>query len=225
MIFFRQLSPAFIETLLGIVALLMALFIAIPFHEFAHAFVAKKQGDYTAVAYKRCTPRALAHFDLVGFLMMMLFGFGWAKPVPVNPNNYKHGRKSQFLVSIAGIVMNLLLGTVFLFIYMLIFKIDSSFYVSSYYGYMLEMFLIYSFSLNFGLAIFNLLPIYPFDGYNIIDSMCKYENAYLKFAKRYSSILFLIIIFTGIYDLCYGYIIENLYTALINLFGKILGIW
>ena len=224
MVFFRQLSPEFVKTLLGIVSLLMALFIAIPFHEFAHAFVAKKQGDYTAVAYKRCTPRALAHFDLVGFLMMMLFGFGWAKPVPVNPNNYKHGRKSQFLVSIAGIVMNLLLGTVFLFIYMLIFKIDSSFYVSSYYGYMLEMFLIYSFSLNFGLAIFNLLPIYPFDGYNIIDSMCRYDNAYLKFAKRYSTILFILIIITGVYDLFYGYIIENLYTALINLFGKILGI-
>ena len=125
MIFFKQLSPEFIETILGIVALLMAMFIAIPFHEFAHAYVAKKQGDYTAVAYKRCTPRALAHFDLIGFLMMMLFGFGWAKPVPVNPNNYKNGRKSQFLVSIAGIVMNLLLGTIFLFIYMLIYFLFS----------------------------------------------------------------------------------------------------
>ena len=224
MIFFRQMSPEFIETLLGIIALLMAMFIAIPFHEFAHAYVAKKQGDYTAVAYKRCTPRAMAHFDLVGFLMMMLFGFGWAKPVPVNPNNYKNGRKSQFLVSIAGIVMNLLLGTVFLFIYMLIYKIDNSFYVSSNYGYLLEMFLIYSFSLNFGLAIFNLLPIYPFDGYNIIDSMCRYDNSYLRFAKRYSSMLFILIIFTGVYDLCYGYIIENLYNVLINLFGKILGL-
>jgi len=225
MIFFKELSPEFVKTLLGIVALLMALFVAIPFHEFAHAWVAKKQGDYTAVAYKRCTPRALAHFDFIGFLMMMFFGFGWAKPVPVNPNNYKNGRKSQFLVSIAGIVMNLLLGIIFLFIYMLIFKIDSLFYVRSYYGYMLEMFLVYSFSLNFGLAIFNLLPIYPFDGYNIIDSMCRYENAYLKFAKRYSSILLILVIFTGVYDLCYGYIIENLYTFLIKLFGKILGVW
>ena len=224
MIFFRELSPEFIETLLGIVALLMALFVAIPFHEFAHAWVAKKQGDYTAVAYKRCTPRAFVHFDFIGFLMMMFFGFGWAKPVPINSNNFKNGRKSQFLVSIAGIVMNLILGTLFLFIYMLIFKIDNLFYVRSYYGYMLEMFLVYSFSLNFGLAIFNLLPIYPFDGYNIIDSMCRYDNAYLKFAKRYSTLLFLIVIVTGLYDLCYGYIIENLYTFLIKLFGKILGI-
>ena len=222
MIFFRQLSPEFMKTILGLISLLMALFVAIPFHEFAHAYVAKKQGDYTAVAYKRCTPRALAHFDWIGFLMMMFFGFGWAKPVPINKNNFKNGRKSQFLVSVAGIVMNLLLGSMFLFVYMLIFKIDGAFYDKSYYGYMLEMFLVYSFSLNFGLAIFNLLPIYPFDGYNIIDSMCRYDNAYLRFAKRYSTIIFVILIFTGIYDLCYGYIIENLYTLLYNLFGNIL---
>lgn len=224
MIFFGQFSSNFTAAILELVALLMALFIAIPFHEFAHAWVAKKQGDYTAVAYKRCTPRALVHFDFIGFLMMMFFGYGWAKPVPVNPNNYKNGRKSQFLVSIAGIVMNLLLGIIFLFIYMLIFKIDSLFYVRSYYGYLLEVFLRFSFQMNFGLAIFNLLPIYPFDGYNIIDSMCRYENAYLKFAKRYSSILLILVIFTGVYDLCYGYIIENLYTFLIKLFGKILGV-
>ena len=222
MIFFRQLSPEFLKTILGIISLLMALFVAIPFHEFAHAYVAKKQGDYTAVAYKRCTPRAFAHFDWIGFFMMMFFGFGWAKPVPINKNNFKNGRKSQFLVSVAGIVMNLLLGSIFLFIYMLIFKFDGAFYNKSYYGYMLEMFLVYSFSLNFGLAIFNLLPIYPFDGYNIIDSMCRYDNAYLRFAKRYSTIIFVILIFTGIYDLCYGYIIENLYTLLYNLFAKIL---
>lgn len=224
MIFFRQLSPDFTKTILGIIALLMALFVAIPFHEFAHAFAAKKQGDYTAVAYKRCTPAALAHFDFAGFFMMMFFGFGWAKPVPVNKNNFKNGRKSQFWVSIAGILMNLILGIVFLFIYMLIFRIDESFYVNSNYGYMLEMFLVYSFSINFGLAIFNLLPIYPFDGYNIIDSFCRYENAYLRFAKKYSIVIFIILIVFGIYDLFYGYIIEKIYGVLINLFTKILGL-
>ena len=224
MIFFKQLDPELAKTLLGIVALFMAIAIAIPFHEFAHAFVAKKQGDYTAVAYKRCTLKALSHFDLSGFIMMMFFGFGWAKPVPVNQNNFKNGRKSQFLVSIAGVIMNLILGVVFLFVYMLIIKFDGLFFVRSYYGYMLELFLTYSFSLNFGLAIFNLLPIYPFDGYNIIDSMSRYDNAYLRFAKRYSTILFILIIITGVYDLFYGYIMGNLYNLLINLFGKILGL-
>lgn len=224
MIFLNQLGSGLVEMLLGVIALLMALFIAIPFHEFAHAWVAKKQGDYTAVAYKRCTPAAFAHFDAVGFLMMMLFGFGWAKPVPVNSNNFKNGRKSQFLVSIAGVVMNLLLGIVFLFIYLLIYKIAPEFYVSSVYGEMLFIFLWYSFQINFGLAIFNLLPIYPFDGYNIIDSMCRYDNAYLRFAKRYSYILFILLIITGIYDLFYGYVIEKIYYVLFSLFSKILGL-
>ena len=89
---------------------------------------------------------------------------------------------------------------------------------------MLEMFLIFSFNLNFGLAIFNLLPIYPFDGYNIIDSMCRYDNAYLRFAKRYSTIIFILLIITGIYDLCYGYIIDGIFNVLLKLFGKILGL-
>lgn len=224
MVFLGQLSSGFLDVLLGIVALVMALFVAIPFHEFAHAWVAKIQGDYTATAYKRCTPAALAHFDVAGFLMMMIFGFGWAKPVPINSNNFKNGRKSQFLVSIAGIVMNLLLGIAFLFVYMLILKIDSSFFTSSAYGYLLYMFLIYSFSLNFGLAFFNLLPIYPFDGYNMIDSMCRYENSYLRFAKQYSTIIFILLIVTGIYDLLYSCVINNLYSVLIDLFSKILGL-
>ena len=222
MIFFGQFSSNFTAVILELIALLMALFIAIPFHEFAHAFVAKKQGDYTAVAYKRCTPAALVHFDISGFLMMMLFGYGWAKPVPVNKNNFKNGRKSQFWVSIAGILMNLILGIVFLFIYMLIIKIDVDFLFDSYYGYMLGMFLRFSFQMNFGLAIFNLLPIYPFDGYNIIDSMCRYDNAYLRFAKRYSTIILIFLIIFGIYEFCYSLIIERIYEVLISLFSKIL---
>lgn len=224
MIFFNQFGSSLIEVVLGIVALLMALFIAIPFHEFAHAWVAKKEGDYTAAAYKRCTPEAFAHFDICGFLMMMFFGFGWAKPVPVNSQNFKRGRKSQFWVSVAGILMNLILGILFLFIYMLILRIDASFYGASLYGYMLEMFLSFSFSLNFGLAIFNLLPIYPFDGYNMLDSMCRYDNAYLRFAKKYSYVIFILLIITGIYDFCYGFLIDRLFNFFVSLFGKILGL-
>lgn len=224
MIFFSQMNSGLLDVVLGIIALLMAIAVAIPFHEFAHAWVAKKEGDYTAVAYKRCTPAALAHFDAYGFFMMMFFGFGWAKPVPVNPQNFKRGRRSQFLVSIAGVVMNLLLGIGFLFIYMLIYKLSPDFYASSNYGYLLYMFLSYSISMNFGLAIFNLLPIYPFDGYNVIDSMCKQENGYLRFAKKYSTVIFILLIITGVYDFCYGIVIENLFTFLVNLFSKILGL-
>lgn len=224
MFFLEMLDSSLLYVLAGIVALFMALCVAIPFHEFAHAWVAKREGDYTAVAYKRCTPAAFAHFDVLGFFMMMIFGFGWAKPVPVNPQNFKRGRKSQFWVSIAGILMNLILGIVFLFIYMLIKRIDFNFFYKSVYGYMLGMFLVYSFYLNFGLAIFNLLPIYPFDGYNVIDSMCRYENAYLKFAKKYATIIFLVLIFSGIYSLVYNYLLSGLFDIFYGLFSKILGL-
>lgn len=224
MFFLEQLGSGLVDVLVGIVALIMALCIAIPFHEFAHAWVAKREGDYTAAAYKRCTPAALAHFDITGFLMMLIFGFGWAKPVPVNPQNFKRGRKSQFWVSIAGILMNLILGILFLFIFMLIIRIDENFFYNSTYGYMLGMFLVYSFYLNFGLAIFNLLPIYPFDGYNVIDSMCKYENGYLRFAKKYSTIIFVILIFSGIYSLVYNYLLSGLFDLFSGLFSKILGL-
>ena len=77
---------------------LLALLIAFTLHEFAHAYVAKKEGDYTAAAYRRCTPEALVHFDIIGFLMMIFFGFGWAKPVPVNKNNFKRNLNINLLI-------------------------------------------------------------------------------------------------------------------------------
>ena len=80
--------------LIVIIATVMAVFVAAPFHEFAHAFAAKREGDYTAVACGRYTLAPLAHFDWQGFLMLMIFRFGWAKPVPVDSRNFKNGRKS-----------------------------------------------------------------------------------------------------------------------------------
>ena len=75
-------STSLVYILLYFVAYIMALFVAMPFHEFAHAFAAKREGDYTAVAYKRYTLAPLAHVDFSGMLFLLLFGFGWAKPVP-----------------------------------------------------------------------------------------------------------------------------------------------
>jgi Zn-dependent protease len=213
-----------VEVILSYICSFLALIVVLPLHEFAHAFMAVKHGDMTPKLYNRYTINPLAHFDLVGLFCFLFAGFGWAKPVPVNKENFKHGRRSQFFVSIAGILMNLILGILFLFIYMLILKIDMNFFVSSYYGYLLYMFLFYSFSLNLGLAIFNLIPIFPFDGYNIIDSMCRYKNAYLRIAKTYSSLIFLILVFTGFYDICYNFIYENIFKFLVNLFGKMLGL-
>ncbi len=206
-----------------IIAMVMAVFVAMPVHEFAHAFAAKHEGDYTAVACKRYTLAPLAHFDWQGFLFLMLFGFGWAKPVPVDSRNFKNGRKSQFKVAIAGIVSNIILGTFFLFVYMLILKFKPEFYFSGFYGELVYQFLNYSISLNFMIAFFNLLPIYPLDGYKIIDSCCRFENSFLRFMKNNSFIIYLILVFTGLYSIYYTYTANLLITGLIKLFSMILG--
>lgn len=222
MLYPEYLNEAFIEILISILSLVMALFVAMPFHEFAHAFMAKHEGDYTAVALKRYTLAPHAHFDLKGFIFLLLFRFGWAKPVPVDERNFKHGRRSKFLVAIAGIVMNLILGVLFLFIYFLIYKISPEFYGMSFYGKLLETYLITSVSLNFSLAFFNILPIYPLDGYRIIESFSKYETPALSFLKRNSMIIYLIFIFTGLYYICYSYVVGGLINLLQQLFYTIL---
>ena len=222
MFILSNVQSGLLDILLAILALLMAMCVAIPAHEFAHAFAAKCEGDYTAVVCKRYTLAPHAHFDLKGFFFLFLFGFGWAKPVPVDSRNFKHGRKSQFRVSIAGICANLLLAVVFLFLYVLIYKINPNFYFSGVYGTLVYQFLNASVSINFMLAFFNILPLYPLDGYKMIDSFSRYENKFLEFVKSYSIIIYFILIFTGIYSLYYTYTAGALMNFLIDLFKKLL---
>ena len=187
-------EESFLNLILALIATVMAVFVAMPFHEFAHAWAAKSQGDYTAVAYKRYTLAPFAHFDTLGFIFLIFFGFGWAKPVPIDSRNFKHGKKSLLLVSVAGILMNLALGTLFLFIYMLLLKFCPQVFDIKIYGYLLYQFLLTSVSFNFILAFFNILPIYPLDGYNAISSLCRTDNSFLRFMKRYSTIIYILLI-------------------------------
>lgn len=204
--------------LIYIVAYIMALFVAMPFHEFAHAFVAKREGDYTAVAYKRYTLAALEHIDIKGLLCLIFFGFGWAKPVPVDERNFKRGQLSKFLVAIAGVVTNLILGTLFLFIYVLIYKLAPNFYESNIYGYLLYSFLTTSISLNFILAFFNLLPIYPLDGFRVIESFTEPDNKFVRFMRRYSFIIYILLLLSGLTYFYFDYTAELLIKGLTKLF-------
>lgn len=221
-VFNMTYSPLLI--LIYLIATLMALFVAMPFHEFAHSLAARLEGDYTSVAMKRHTLALHRHFDVRGFLFLFFFGFGWAKPVPIDERNFKRGRKSKFLVSIAGILANLILGTLFMFIYFAIYRFVPNVYEIPYYGTMLEMFLSVSVSLNFMLAFFNLLPIYPLDGYKIVESFCKYDNKFLDAMKRYSFIIMLFLILTSAYSYIYMYTGGALVGLLAELFKKILGL-
>ena len=109
----------------------MAALIALTIHEYAHGYVAYKLGDGTAKAMGRLSLNPIKHIDIVGAICMLFFRFGWAKPVPVDERNFRHGNRSKFIVSIAGVLMNIVLGIGFLFVYMLIFKWFPEFYYAS----------------------------------------------------------------------------------------------
>jgi Zn-dependent protease len=162
---------------------LPGILIGLVLHELAHAFVADRLGDPTPRLMGRLTLNPLKHIDPIGFAMLIFIGFGWAKPVITNPAMYKKFRKHGFaLVGIAGVLTNLLMALVFLFAINLIVvgNIISIDYVNGlikneYLFYILY----YAVSINVMLALFNLIPIPPLDGYNIFKNLVliKYVNA------------------------------------------------
>jgi len=198
----------FMHGLILFVVQISALFLALPVHEWAHAYVAYKQGDATAKYSGRMTLAPHAHFDLWGFLFLYFFGFGWAKPVPVNSTNFKNPKKSGILVSLAGITANLIVGTILIIISSALARFCPNYVAEwGYYGYALKNFLASAISINFVLVFFNILPIYPLDGFRVIESLSsKPKNSFLEFMRRYSwAILLLLILFTYIFDLYFTY--------------------
>lgn len=145
---------------------LPAVVLGLSLHEFAHAYVAHLCGDDTARNLGRMTINPMAHVDWVGFLCMMLFGFGWAKPVPVNPNNYRGNRKrADILVSVAGVTMNLIIAIIAMFIMFFLT------YVLHFYNTVIMTLLQYITMLNLGLLVFNLIPVPPLDGSHVAEDL------------------------------------------------------
>ena len=143
------------------VAFISALFICMPFHEFAHAHAALKEGDLTSKALKRYTLAPFAHIDFMGLIMLLFFGIGYAKPVPVDSRNFKRGKKSSLRVALAGVLTNLLIGTITCFIFVLLSCVwPKLFYGYKFFSELYVYFFKFMISLNFMFAFFNLLPIY-----------------------------------------------------------------
>ncbi len=169
---------------------------ALTIHEFSHAFVANKLGDPTAKSLGRLTFNPLAHFDTYGLFCFLLFGFGWAKPVPINAFNFKKIKRDAFLVSIAGVLANfIVLFIAYPFYLWFIYLYASS--ASTIVLILLYLFK-FMFEINLVLMVFNLLPIYPLDGFNAIASQLKYDNGYVNFMRKYGSLIliFLVIVFS-----------------------------
>lgn len=172
--------------LLNVVAFIVALLAALVLHEIAHGLVALWNGDPTAKIYGRLSLNPLKHFDLIGLLMMLLVGFGWAKPVPVNPNNFKDRKVGAITVSIAGVLTNLLIALVSSMCFVLFAKINPQTESMVYFVYFLRVSASLTMSLNVTFALFNLLPLYPLDGYRLLSCFVYENNGAMAFLRRYS---------------------------------------
>lgn len=190
------MSFEFLNSVSDFLITLLAILFAISVHEFGHAFVAHLNGDNTAKNAGRMTINPINHIDPFGMLMMFLVRFGWAKPVPVNPNNYKNEKIGNITVSLAGIVFNLLSAIVFALFNKYV-TIESIKAVS----YALVMY-------NIGFAAFNILPIPPLDGWNLIATFLPRETVYKVYEySRYTTIIFIILIMTN----AFSYILNPIY--------------
>lgn len=178
---------------------LPGLLTAIIFHELAHGYVAYRLGDNTAKDAGRLTLNPLKHIDPIGFISMVIFKFGWAKPVPVDSRNFKNRKSGMILVAIAGPISNFILAIIIGFI--ISFGIIRN--------QMLYIILIIGLQYNIMLGVFNLLPFPPLDGSKILASLLplKWEYYFYKY-ERYLYILLLILIAKN------G--IDNILTPLIN---------
>ncbi|MBR3721190.1 MAG: site-2 protease family protein [Selenomonadaceae bacterium] len=179
--------------IMQIVAGLPGLILAMTVHEYAHARVAVMLGDFTPRLMGRLTLNPIAHIDPIGLLCLFLVHFGWAKPVSINPCNFKNPRRDDVLVSLAGPASNLCLAFLTL-VFMLVY--------TKFVGQMTDgTYLVFRLIIeyNIGFAIFNMLPIPPLDGSHVLMQILPRELAYkLEGLERYSFIILIIFLMTPI---------------------------
>lgn len=162
------------------------------FHEFAHGWVADRLGDRTARYQGRLTLNPLAHIDPVGFLMLVFFRFGWAKPVPVNPYNLRGDpARGMLLVALAGPAANLLVAL----IAAILLGTGLAGLIPHEYWYYL---LLLTVQINVVLAVFNLIPVPPLDGSKILAGLLPRQAQFVYRMETYGTIILLLLLFSGI---------------------------
>jgi len=203
---------------------LPAILVAIAFHEWAHAYAAYKRGDPTAYNLGRMSLNPFDHLDITGFIMLVVFRFGWAKPVPINTRNFSSPRKDEIIVSLAGVVTNLILAFISMGLFFLLV------YGFNYYNDALVTIIYYFYFINMGLCVFNLLPIPPLDGYRVAACLLSRKIGYrtFEFLERYGFAILVVLLLTGTLSSIMSGIISavmsgmlSIYSRLFSLFGVI----
>ncbi len=174
--------------------------IGLTVHEFSHAYMAYRLGDNTAKNDGRLTLNPLKHIDWLGFFLIVIAGFGWAKPVMFNPENLKNKHRDEILISIAGPVSNFIIAVLFLVIARLLYSM--TFFNSDAFGMQIVNLIMVWGVINFGLFVFNLIPIPPLDGSHIYLTYLKDINPMLMMNMyRWGTfVLFAIIIAENKFD-------------------------
>ena len=215
------------NALLGLLLSLPAVLIAITFHEYAHAFAADKLGDDTPRRQGRLNLNPLKHLDPIGTIMLVFAGFGWGKPVEIEPRNFNRNVKmsvAEAIVAAAGPIMNLVLAVIFSIIYFAIYKFAPNFLLSQI-GIITITLVRAVIITNIGLGIFNLIPLPPLDGSKIIGGFLPY-NAKNWLSSHYQIfyIVFVIIWVTGIAGMIISPLISGVYNGIMQLIAMMFGI-
>lgn len=185
--------------LMDILMMLPAVIVGLSFHEYSHALVSHKLGDPTPKQQGRLTINPMAHIDLVGLIALVLAGFGWGKPVEVNTAYYANKRKGEIMVSLAGVVMNLIIAVLFSVIAKVLLLTLGPSILSTGGGYVLWEMIMYMIQMNLILMVFNLVPCPPLDGFNIVAETFHLKDTGIYWTVvKYGYWIMLLLILTGI---------------------------
>lgn len=215
---FNNTGMSFGEKILYLVFIIFSVLFSLIIHEYAHGWVALKCGDPTAKWMGRLTLNPAKHLDPIGTICMLFMRIGWAKPVPVNPNNFRNYRRDYILVSFAGIAVNTIIFLISTFIAVLARKNMTVMWIVYVYEFAVMLA-----QMNLCLAVFNLLPVPPLDGFRILDQLVFKGNLNMSpRTMQYIQIGFLIVCVSGLLNGLLSTVINTVFRAVYSFFGTLI---